>query len=417
MYDNSSRTVSDGTFKGGSIERGLAVARKVDHRLRNNLTPTADWYTSEDVLNLEMDRIFSSTWQLVGGVHEVAEPGQFKVIPITGQGEFIITRDSSGVLRALANVCSHRGMLIAEGSGSCGVFRCGYHGWAYDLDGSLRNGPSLREISGFNSLKYALVPAAIETWGAFVFINPNPEAPPLQDFLDPLPEVLATYGINFEAVGLSGITKSVDLEFNCNWKIAVENSIECYHCSTVHHGFRAMVDLPSWQISMKNSLIVQGTKVRRQGDLVGAGPGEAPAGQIAASVIDTQEGMDDAMFHMMFPNNSISLWPGPADSFNFARWVPLTPHRTRWISTRWWPAGTDQRLIDDQWEFMASVGSEDIAVIEGVHKGMCSGSFAGGPYILHSHDSDLDSRIMTRDERGPLRLNQLIVRALCQDND
>jgi hypothetical protein len=163
---------------------------------------------------------------------------------------------------------------------------------------------------------------------------------------------------------------------------------------------------------MTNNLVVQGTKIRRQGNMVGAAPGEAPAGHIAASVIDTPEGMDDAMFHMLFPNNSISLWPGPASSFNYARWIPLTPHRTRWVSTRWWPAGTDQRLIDDQWAFMASVGSEDTTVIEKVHKGMRSGSFPGGPYILRGDVADLDSCTMIRDERGPLRLNQLIAKAL-----
>ena len=269
-----------GLVSDGPLARGLAIARQVDERLQQNLTPTADWYISEDVLNLEIDLIFSRTWQLVGGVHELAESGQFKVVPIAGQGEFIITRDSGGVLRAFANVCPHRGMIIAEGSGSCGVFRCGYHGWTFDLDGSLRSGPALKEISGFDPSKYSLVPAAIETWGAFVFMNPDPGASPLREFLDPLPEVLEAHGINFEEVGLSGTTKSIVLDFDCNWKIGVENAIECYHCATVHPGFRATVDLPSWEISMANNLFVQGTKIRRQGDTVGAAPGEAPAGHI-----------------------------------------------------------------------------------------------------------------------------------------
>lgn len=98
-----------------AIEAGRRVARSVSQRLARGLTPTADWYTSDDLYRLEVDRIFSRTWQLVGGVHEVAEPGQFKVVTVADQREFIVLRDHDGQLRAMANVCPHRGMVLAEG--------------------------------------------------------------------------------------------------------------------------------------------------------------------------------------------------------------------------------------------------------------------------------------------------------------
>jgi choline monooxygenase len=411
------QVISPGKGNEGRIgEAARGIATSVSDRLARGLTPTADWYTSDDLHRLELDRIFSRTWQLVGGVHEVAEPGQFKVVTVAGQREFIVVRDHDGHLRALANVCPHRGMMLAEGQGSCGTLRCGYHGWTFDLDGTLRGGPALRELPSFEASEYSLAPVSIDTWGAFLFVNPDPAADPLADFLRPLQETLEGYGIDYNAVGLTGTTKSISLDFECNWKIGVENALECYHCATVHPGFRATVDLPAWHIQMARNLIVQGTKIRRDGERIGAAQSEAPAGHLAASVIDTSAGMDDAMFHMLFPNNSISLWPGPANSFNFARWVPMGPHRTRWLSTRWWPAGTDQDIIEDQWAFMASVGAEDTSVIEGVHRGMCSGSFIGGRYILRGESTNLDDCAVTRDERGPLRLNRLIAAQLLSEN-
>jgi len=417
MAQHTAGTGSADTAEDRALQEGRDIARAVSDRLASGLTPTADWYTSEALHQLELDQIFARTWQLVCGVNEVAQPGQFKVVTLAERREFVVVRDQDGVLRAMANVCPHRGMVLAEGEGLCNALRCGYHGWTFELDGALRGGPALRDIPGFDRARHSLAPASVDTWGPFVFVNPDPGCGPLADFLSPLQKVLGVYGIDFESVGLSGIAKSAMLDFDCNWKIGVENALECYHCATVHPGFRATVDLPAWQIQMERNLIVQGTKIRRDGSRVGAAEGEAPAGQAAASVIGTPAGMDDAKFHMLFPNNSISLWPGPADSFNFARWVPMGPHRTRWFSTRWWPAGTAAELIEDQWAFMASVGSEDTAVIEGVHRGMRSGSYCGGPYIVRGERTELDDCAVVRDERGPLRLNELIAAQLLCGSD
>ena len=393
-----------------TLSSPTGVVARTAERLAAGLTPTAEWYTSEAVHELERAHVLRGHWQLVAAASDVAEPGQYVVVPLDEHAEFIVMRGEDGVLRAFANVCPHRGNVLLAGHGSCANVRCGYHGWTFGLDGTLRTGPGLKDLDGFDRSEHGLVEAAVDSWGPFVFLNTDPEAGPLLDFLGDIPTVLGSYGIDLAGVAADAKTRVVTADLHCNWKIAVENALECYHCATVHPGFNATVDLPGWHITLGDTSIVQGTTIRRRDDgTVGARPDEAPAGQLSAGLIGTPGGMDQAMFHWLFPNNSISLWPGPANSFNVARWIPRGPHMTTWWSIRWWPADVDDAVIEDQWEFMSSVGWEDRDIVESVHRGMRSGSWAGGPLVLRDREA---SCATVRDERGAHRLNTLVAQAI-----
>jgi choline monooxygenase len=388
----------------GELAREVA---RIGARLDEGLTPTSWWYTSPELLEAERRYVLGRSWQIVGSIADVAEPGQYFVAPIDALRSFIVVRDRDGVLHAFANVCPHRANPLLGGCGTAERIRCGYHAWTFDLDGTLTSVPSSRQFAPFEFSAYGLREVTVDTWGPFVFLNADPDAVPLLEHLGELPAILAGYGIDMAAIAMQNNTKRVVETIECNWKIAVENALECYHCATVHPSFRSTVDLPRWEIHVRGSCVVQGTRMRAL-----TGGGQVDTEVMDRLVIEAAEsGSDLAMFHWIFPNSSISFWPGPSNSFNYARWIPLGPHRCRWESTRWWSADVPDEVREAQWDFISEVGGEDLALIEGVQRGMLSGDWRGGVFGLSPDHADPHNE-MIRDERGPLRLNRLVAETL-----
>ena len=134
--------------------------------------------------------IFARSWQYGGRADQVAEPGSF---PATDAGgiPLLVVRDREGELRAFLNVCRHRGSVLMEGGGTRETIQCHYHAWTYDLDGALRSAPRSGREPGFDKADWSLLPASVDTWGPFLFVNPSPEAQPLAEGLGDLPEIMA----------------------------------------------------------------------------------------------------------------------------------------------------------------------------------------------------------------------------------
>src|ERR687887_266608 len=128
------------------------------------LTLPWSWYADETVLRAEQERIFARTWQYVGHTGQVAEPGDYFTARL-GRLPVVVTHAGDGELRALANVCRHRGSVVAEGAGNRKTLQCPYHAWTYDLDGSLRAAPRADfELDGVG-----LAQVRLERWGPFLF--------------------------------------------------------------------------------------------------------------------------------------------------------------------------------------------------------------------------------------------------------
>ena len=105
-----------------------------DRDIARASTLAAPCYFTQETFDEEKDRIFSSTWQLIGHAHQVANPGDYFTFDLVGE-PLLAVRGEDGILRAFYNVCRHRAGNPATGCGNRKLFRCGYHGWRYDLDG------------------------------------------------------------------------------------------------------------------------------------------------------------------------------------------------------------------------------------------------------------------------------------------
>jgi len=122
---------------------------------------------------------FAKAWQYAGPAELVAEPGTF-LASEAGHIPVVVTRARDGELRALLNVCRHRGHVVASGCGSRATLQCPYHAWTYELDGSLRRAPRSEREPGFDTTGLSLVPLRLATWGPFVFVNPDRGAAPFE---------------------------------------------------------------------------------------------------------------------------------------------------------------------------------------------------------------------------------------------
>jgi choline monooxygenase len=185
-------------------------------------------YYSEEFYRLEVERLFMKVWNFIGRADHIPNPGDFYTLEFVDV-PVIVARDRTGELRAYANSCRHRGAKIAEGEGNGRAFVCPYHGWTYGLDGKLISAPEMEQTTGFDPSCYGLKPIRLETWEGFVFINFDPEAGSLVEYLGDLPETLASYRFSEMKA-----THRKEYLLDCNWKIYVENAMEAYHVPMVH---------------------------------------------------------------------------------------------------------------------------------------------------------------------------------------
>jgi choline monooxygenase len=144
------------------------------------------WYSDPQLLRRETARIFARSWQYAGHTGQVAKSGSY-FASWAGEIPIVITRARDGELRAFVNVCRHRGFTVARGEGRRETLQCPYHAWTYGLDGKLRAAPRSEREPEFDADELGLLPAAVDTWGPFVFVNPDANASPLVDALGEVP--------------------------------------------------------------------------------------------------------------------------------------------------------------------------------------------------------------------------------------
>lgn len=209
-----------------------------------------EYYTSEAIFAKEFDRIFSADWVYACHVSQLPSKGSFIKVEHGGE-EIIVVRGANDAIYANLNVCRHRGFrLCAEDEGKVRALVCPYHQWRYDLDGSLTGVPQMKDGEYFDYKDYGLKTALVEVWQGMVFFNLNPEP------TDTLADRLADFesGVaKFAPVGTK-LAHETRFDLAANWKIAAENSLECYHCAGTHPTLCKVVDIAGLQADLRQWL-------------------------------------------------------------------------------------------------------------------------------------------------------------------
>ncbi|GAA4558936.1 aromatic ring-hydroxylating oxygenase subunit alpha [Planotetraspora kaengkrachanensis] len=194
-------------------------------------------YTDENVFALEQARVFESMWTCVVRAADLAKPGAFKTVQV-GRESVLVTRARDNSIRAFLNVCRHRGARIR--TEECGevkrAFQCPYHAWTYDLEGKLIAAPNLTKMPDIDRVEYGLINVHVREWLGYVWVNLSDEPVPFEEEVQgQIVERLGDLGSieNYDIPNL-GLARRTVYDVKSNWKLIVENFMECYHCATIH---------------------------------------------------------------------------------------------------------------------------------------------------------------------------------------
>jgi len=323
------------------------------------------WYSDPAVLQLEQERIFRRSWQYVGRTDELPQQGSYVATRI-GDVPVLLVRDEDGALRAFLNVCRHRGSLLCEGTGTRATIQCPYHAWTYALDGSLTAAPRLANEGDADLDELGLVALPLGTWGPLVFVCPDPHAAPFEEFLDGVPEQVAAAGIDVSSLRFLQRSES---ELACNWKISVENFLECYHCQVAHPGFSAVMDVSPDAYLLE----AHAGRMSQQSP-----PRPEPRG-----AYDPTGEVERGQFHLLFPGTALNVMPG-RPNLSIGPIVPLDAERTYRFLDYFVAEDADEAWIEESLAFDEQVGAEDRRLVERVQAGVRTGLLEGGRLLPES---------------------------------
>ncbi len=186
------------------------------------------FYTDPRMLDLELTELFGREWVCVGRLEEVSQPGDYLTFDVANE-PVVVVHGEDGVVRALANVCRHRGTRIASQAGNARHFVCPYHQWSYDTTGRLINAPGIKARDGFDPKECRLPEVKCESWHGFLFVSLQAAPTPVSERLAGLSEIVGRY--HLEEMRLRYL---VDETWDTNWKCLLENFMEGYHLTPLH---------------------------------------------------------------------------------------------------------------------------------------------------------------------------------------
>ena len=207
------------------------------------------FYRSHVTYEAELEHIVFKSWLYAGHISQVAKNGDYFLFDV-GEDSIIISRDNKGQIGAMHNICRHRGARVCEEpSGNRKAFICPYHGWAYGNDGHLKSAREMDQLEGFKCEDYALKKVRFVVFQGMIFINCDPNAP---DFIAPLENISRQLG----AYDLENakVAERKTYRINANWKLVLENYLECYHCSSSHRQYAKLhtLEAPSEKVKPIN---------------------------------------------------------------------------------------------------------------------------------------------------------------------
>jgi phenylpropionate dioxygenase-like ring-hydroxylating dioxygenase large terminal subunit len=313
-------------------------------------------YIDPSFARLEEQYLWPRLWQVACREEEIAQSGDLMLYDIAGRS-LIVVRQENGAICAFHNSCLHRGRKLVTTERRKSEFRCPFHGMTWRLDGCFKFNPMAWDFPQVSGDTFSLPQAKVETWGGFVFVNMNPDAPPLRDIIGPLMDHFARYRLEESYIALH-----VQKKVRCNWKVAAEAFMESHHAiathpqllgylSDVNSQYDMLNDYVTRQFSagmvpspffnepfdesdIVNAMLRAGARTRGSDgtediDVPEGSTARAVVADLTRTAIGVADGVDysacsdaemvDALLYNVFPN--MSFWAGYAPKL-FYRWRP-----------------------------------------------------------------------------------------------
>lgn len=327
-----------------------------------------NFYTTDSILEKELELIFSKTWNFVGFKSDLLSNNDFIVSTVSGIQ--VLVQNVKGNLVAFNNVCPHRHSLIQSFEKGNRVLMCPYHGWSFNSDGELKGLPkkplfnfSDKELSCLKLQKFSL-----ETLGDLIFVNLSENPQTLNQYLGSFYQPLRLISQNLgRRVDVSKLTISA------NWKIVVENTLESYHVASVHSNTFDKLGAKGldFTIGSNHSLWKASLELKEN---------EGKNKFVNGIFRNRKYKINGYEHYLIFPNLLISTTYGI--SFNISIVNPVKSNTTDFTSYMFLSSHNDNEVLFDAYreslvKFNKEVFLEDKAVCELVHKGTSQSKFSG----------------------------------------
>ena len=345
------------------------------------------FYTSEEVFQAELERIFYQSWLCIGREEQVRRPREYFLQPV-GQESVIVLRNKSGQINAFYNVCRHRGtrMVTQEHGRFSSCVQCPYHAWTYNLDGELIGAPLMDEVDWFDKADYPLQRVAVARWEGFLFINLSRSPEPFETAFAPLIGKFSAWSLPDLRV-----IRRIEYDVAANWKLVVQNYSECYHCPLIHPDLVRLSPYRSGRNDLYEGPFLGGYMELNHGSGSMTMSGLACAVPLSGVSPEDQERV---YYYSIFPNTLLSLHP---DYVMVHTLWPLSPGRTK-IICEWLfhPEAMKQPDFNpnDAIDFWDMTNRQDWHVCELSQLGVSSRAYIPSPYsgqeaLLAAFDREL----------------------------
>jgi len=340
--------------------------------MKTKKTLSSEYYLDQSIYEKEKTNILYRNWNYIGHNSEIKNAGDY-LTTVIGDERLIIIRTDSGELKGFYNVCRHRAHTLLEKRGRVSSITCPYHSWNYSIEGELKHAKNADKMTDFKRSDYCLTSFQVIDICNFIFVN-----------LDDSAQHLNRQAVGFEKDLKKKIPfldklralppdKERPSVIGANWKIVVDNYLECYHCTKAHPAFVNMIDMSRYQTDVFKLWSRQ------------YAPNTNPDNK--AYKFNRNSSVQDMCFWYIWPNTALGYVPG-VEALFFSSIRPNSIDKTtrygHWLVT-------DETVLPDGFsDYMNKIlFTEDISICESVQKGIKSKSYKKGPFMIDPEHSGI----------------------------
>jgi phenylpropionate dioxygenase-like ring-hydroxylating dioxygenase large terminal subunit len=330
-------------------------------------------YHSDALLEIEREKLFRNHWQIACHISDIRDPGDYLTLDICGERALVI-RDRQNVVRAFHNLCRHRGSrVVGDEQGNCkSAFVCPFHGWVYNLDGTLRGAAQPKSFPELDKHEFGLKPIETEIWNGFIFIRfqKGPQ-PSVSELLEPFAKEASSYSLN-DLAPTTGFWSHLS---SVNWKSVRDVDNEGYHVALAHPALQDLYGQSYYDEPFVGGICRSFAKCNASG-------GRLWSVRHYTKLTTPREGMPEELqrawiYYGLFPNAVIAFTP---ESVQFYQEFPLTTGQTllRGAVYRYPNESRQQRLARYlAYRIDRDTLAEDVQLTEWSNEAMNSSAFEG----------------------------------------
>lgn len=344
-------------------------------------------YTDQAIFEREREAIHFRSWHYAGTTQELLKPGDYLTARILDQ-TVIVIRGKDGTLRGFYNVCQHRAHELLHGRGRVQMITCPYHAWTYGVDGQFNGARGTAQLPNFSNAAFNLKPVRVEVFAQkLIFFNLDSDAAPLREQAADLEVDLLNEVPAFEQLTVAPGLATADIQ--ANWKVTVDNYLECYHCRTAHPALASLLDLGSFRVD------VHPLWMSHKADL---GRPDNAAYPVRSNAANTR-----TLWWWLWPTTTFNVLPGSAELSVFS-FLPTGVSSTLQWGQRFSLPGDQVDTAREQYR-NGPLTNEDVALVESVQRGLRSRGYSSGRFVDDGEGREIS-------ERATHQFHRLVANAL-----